>query len=117
MPKQMHRSHSDFMPANTKLHDVATMTPATGATGSRFAHIAGWLAAILRVHIKHVRVLRRLPNVLAPRRFTDKVQWRKLFDMNPIYTVMSDKLAARGFISARVGDAELVPLIWSGLPG
>jgi hypothetical protein len=39
-----------------------------------------------------------------------------LFDLNPIYTILSDKLAVRGFIASKLGEAELLPLIWSGLP-
>jgi hypothetical protein len=59
-------------------------------------------------------VHQRSPNILAPRRFTEKVQWRKLFDMNSIYPVLSDKLAVSIYSASRVGDKFLVPLLWSG---
>jgi hypothetical protein len=42
------------------------------------------------------------------------MQWRKLFDLNPIYAVITDKLAARDFIAERVGAQVLVPLLWIG---
>lgn len=51
---------------------------------------------------------------MAPRRFSEKMQWRKLFDMNPLYAILSDKLSVRDFIASRVGETYLVPLIWSG---
>lgn len=42
------------------------------------------------------------------------MQWRKLFDLNPLYGVLSDKLAVREFIAERVGSDLLVPLLWTG---
>jgi hypothetical protein len=47
---------------------------------------------------------------MAPRRFTEKIQWRKLFDMNPVYAILCDKLAVRSYIAARIGEQFLVPL-------
>jgi TupA-like ATPgrasp len=70
--------------------------------------------AMARVHANYTLAHGRLPNVLVPRRYTEKVQWRKLFDMNPLYATLSDKLAVRGFIASKVGETQLVPLIWSG---
>ena len=60
------------------------------------------------------RVFGRFPNLLRPQRFTEKMQWRKLFDLNPLYAVLSDKIAARDFIAARVGAQWLPPLLWTG---
>jgi hypothetical protein len=69
-----------------------------------------------RVHARYILLHRRIPNILAPRRYTEKIQWRKLFDMDPVYAILSDKLAVRSFIASKVGEAQLVPLIWSGRP-
>ncbi len=44
------------------------------------------------------------------------MQWRKLFDLNPRYPVLCDKLAVRDFIAARIGDAYHVPVLWTGAP-
>jgi hypothetical protein len=54
------------------------------------------------------------PNLLAPRRYTEKTQLRKLLDRNPLHRTFCDKLAVRDFVSARVGPKILVPLLWSG---
>jgi hypothetical protein len=43
------------------------------------------------------------------------MQRRKLFGRNPLFTILCDKLAVRDYISARVGDAYLIPLLWSGV--
>ena len=42
------------------------------------------------------------------------MQWRKLFDLDPIYLVLSDKIASREYIAQRVGQNAVVPLLWIG---
>lgn len=44
----------------------------------------------------------------------EKIQWRKLFDLDPIYADLLDKIAARGFITSRVGGEWLPQLLWTG---
>jgi hypothetical protein len=74
------------------------------------------LSRTIRVCRAHARAHGRLPRLLSPRRFTDKIQWRKLFDFNPAFPTLCDKLAVRDFIAERVGAEYLVPLLWSGAP-
>jgi hypothetical protein len=66
------------------------------------------------VHRAYRAAFGRNPNLLRPRRFTEKIQWRKLFDLNPLYAVLSDKIAVRNFVASRVGDEWLPPLLWIG---
>ena len=66
------------------------------------------------VHRAYRAAFGRNPNLLRPRRFTEKMQWRKLFDLNPLYAVLSDKIAVRNFVASRVGDEWLPPLLWIG---
>ena len=73
------------------------------------ARIYQWCAAIYRVRAAYIREHHgHKPRLLRPGRFTEKMQWRKLFDLNPIYAVITDKLASRDFIAERVAAA--VPL-------
>lgn len=64
----------------------------------------------IRFYRKHGRVLR----VFDPQRYNEKIQWRKLFDLNPLYACLSDKWAVREFIAGRIGHERLVPLLWAG---
>ena len=74
-----------------------------------------WTAAICRVRTVYANAHNgRKPRLLRPRRFTEKMQWRRLFDLNPVYAVISDKLAVRDFIAERVGAHVLAPLLWVG---
>ncbi|NLO37238.1 MAG: glycosyl transferase [Clostridiaceae bacterium] len=65
-------------------------------------------------------------NLKNPRRFSEKLQWLKLHDRNPLYTQIVDKYAVRDFIRDRIGDEYLIPLVmvcesvddinWDALP-
>jgi hypothetical protein len=61
----------------------------------------------MRKHGKRLRLF-------DPRTYNEKIQWRKLFDFNPIYARLSDKMAVRDFIGDRIGSDRLVPVLWTG---
>ena len=46
-----------------------------------------------------------------PKTFNEKLQWLKLYDRNPEYTKMVDKYAVRSYISKKIGQEYLIPLI------
>lgn len=47
----------------------------------------------------------------SPQTFNEKLQWLKLYDRKPEYTVMVDKYKARDYISERIGSRYLIPLL------
>ena len=70
----------------------------------------------IRVCRRYARAHGRLPRLFRAQRYTEKIQWRKIFDFNPAFPILCDKLAVRDFIAERVGREHLIPLLWSGLP-
>lgn len=76
--------------------------------------VKGWRLAIRRLRATYADMHGQMPRLFRPRGFTEKMQWRKLFDRNPAFTLFCDKLATRDFVAARVGTAFLVPLYWTG---
>jgi hypothetical protein len=72
------------------------------------------LPNVLRIYRRYRRVFGRYPALMRPRLFSEKMQWRKLFDLNPQYTVFCDKIAARDHIAELVGPELVVPLLWTG---
>ena len=46
-----------------------------------------------------------------PVTFNEKLQWLKLYDRKPEYTVMVDKYKVREYIAEKIGDQYLIPLI------
>ena len=46
-----------------------------------------------------------------PQTFNEKLQWLKLYDRKPEYTVMVDKYKVREYIKERLGEEYLIPLL------
>lgn len=51
------------------------------------------------------------PNFKNPKTFNEKLQWLKLHDHNPLYTVYADKYAVRPHIRDVMGDEYLIPIL------
>jgi hypothetical protein len=51
------------------------------------------------------------PNLSNPTTFNEKMQWRKLYDKNPLYTLYADKYKVRKYIEEKIGAEYLKPLI------
>lgn len=45
-----------------------------------------------------------------PLKFSEKLQWLKIFDRRPIYTTTSDKFAVRQYVADRIGEQYLTQL-------
>lgn len=50
-------------------------------------------------------------NLKNPRSFSEKIQWIKLNDHNPLYTELADKYKVRFYIEKTIGKDYLIPLI------
>ena len=46
-----------------------------------------------------------------PKTFSEKLQWMKLYDHNPLYTKLVDKYAVREYVTERIGGEYLIPLL------
>ena len=61
-----------------------------------------------------------------PQTFSEKIQWLKLIDIHPEYTLMVDKVAAKDYVRSKVGDKYIIPTLgvwdnvddidWDSLP-
>lgn len=50
-------------------------------------------------------------NLASPQTFNEKLQWLKLHDRKPEYTMMVDKYAVRKYIADTIGEEYLIPLL------
>lgn len=52
-----------------------------------------------------------------PMTYNEKIMWRKIFDRNPLFPKLSDKLCARSYVLEKLGQTEgeaiLVPLLFA----
>ena len=46
-----------------------------------------------------------------PSTYTERLQWMKLYDHNPLYTTVVDKYEAKKFVAEKLGEEYVVPLI------
>lgn len=46
-----------------------------------------------------------------PKTLNEKIQWLKIHDRKPLYTICADKYAIRDYISEKFGDKYLIPLV------
>jgi len=79
-----------------------------------FWRVIGILPDRPYVRLKYLSLAGRLPNLDAPRLFSEKVQLRKLYDRNPLYPQMVDKHGAKALIAERAGPQYVVPTYWAG---
>ena len=51
----------------------------------------------------------------APKRYTEKIQWMKLYGITPLISKLSDKYEVRDWVAEKIGTEYLVPLlgVWS----
>ena len=67
------------------------------------------------VFLDYIRNLHSIPNLKQPKNFNEELQYIKLYDHNPKYTKMVDKLAMREIIKEKIGEGYTVPVlgIWN----
>lgn len=50
-------------------------------------------------------------NLNNPQTYNEKLCWQKLYDHNPLYTVMVDKYAAKDYVASIIGEDYIIPTI------
>lgn len=65
------------------------------------------------VERKYSKIFGEELNFAHPQNFNEKLNWLKLYDRRPEYTVLADKLLVRRHVADRIGDNYLVPVIGS----
>lgn len=60
---------------------------------------------------KFIRNLGYQPNFKIPISLNEKINARMLFDRNPIYTSLADKIKVRDYVTKKIGQQYLVPII------
>lgn len=68
----------------------------------------------LRVALLYLARHHRLVRYHRPVRFTDWIQWRKLYDHNPRMPLLADKLAVKAHVAAELGSEWVTPTLFHG---
>lgn len=68
----------------------------------------------LPLMIRFVRRVGYWPNPAAPETYAERMLWRKIFDHNPLFVTLTDKLAAKAHIQEVCPDLKLPATLWTG---
>lgn len=63
------------------------------------------------LQIVYYRIFKRKLNLYTPKYYSEKLQWMKLYDRNPLYTHVVDKDSVKEYISNLVGERYIIPTI------
>jgi hypothetical protein len=67
-----------------------------------------------RLTYRFFRAAKALPNIAFPNHYYEWIQWRKIFDHNPLWVIYSDKLAAKSYIASRLPQLSTAKVLWIG---
>ena len=97
-----------------------------GERGFILRKVGKYLPDRLFLKAKYRVVFDRPLSVTGPEHFTEKIQWQKLRDRNPLYHTLVDKAAVKPYVAERVGAEHVIPTLgvwerpeqidWDALP-
>lgn len=78
---------------------------------NKVAKILSLIPDSLYLHMRYRSHTGKWLNLKNPKRFNEKLQWLKLYNRKPEYTVMVDKYLVREHIKNTIGEEYLIPLL------
>lgn len=85
-----------------------------------------WLPDRIYIKIRYRCNTGKYLNLKDPQTFQEKLQWLKLYDRNPEYTRLVDKLLVKEYVASKLGEKYVIPLLgvwnspedidWDALP-
>lgn len=73
--------------------------------------IMNWITDKKFLEIKYKSMFHKKLNIDFPNSFNEKLQWLKVYNRKPEYTIMVDKYKVREYIAEKIGEKYLIPLI------
>lgn len=70
-----------------------------------------WLPDETFLRLKYRFIMGFGLNLKKPKKFTEKIQWLKLNDRNPLYTTMVDKNAVKDYVKSIIGEEFIIPTL------
>ena len=75
------------------------------------ANYMGWLPDKVYLKMKFRHAMGYKLNLKDPKTFSEKLQWLKLYDRRPEYTVMVDKVKAKEYVASVLGEEYVIPTL------
>ena len=70
-----------------------------------------WIPDPLYLRLRYLFVMKKVLHLKNPVTYNEKLQWLKLNDRKDIYTTMVDKYEAKRFVSDRIGEEYIIPVL------
>ncbi len=74
-------------------------------------HVASIVPDKLFLKCHYRSVMGKKLNLKNPQTFNEKIQWLKLYDRNPEYTVLVDKVAVKDYVAGVIGEEYIIPTL------
>ncbi len=74
-------------------------------------NMINWLDDKTYLKLMYRAATGRKLDLRTPKLFNEKLQWLKLYDRNPMYTVMADKVKAKDYVAERIGRDYIIPTL------
>lgn len=81
------------------------------AVNAILIRFGGWLPDKLYLKIKFRSAMGYSLNLKHPRTYAEKLQWLKLYDRRPEYTMMVDKITAKEYVASKLGKEYIIPTL------
>lgn len=67
------------------------------------------------IRLYYIMRFKKLPNLDHPKTYSEKLNWLKIHDHNPLYTKIVDKFEAKQYVSKLIGKEYIIPTlgIWN----
>lgn len=75
------------------------------------ANYMGWLPDKVFLKIKFRHSMGYKLNLKNPKTFSEKLQWMKLYNRRPEYTLMVDKVKAKEYVTSILGEGYVIPTL------
>lgn len=70
-----------------------------------------WLEDEMYLKIAYWARMHKRLNLTNPKTFSEKLQWIKLYDRNPLYTQLVDKYEVKPFVEEKIGIEYIIPTL------
>lgn len=50
-------------------------------------------------------------NLVCPKTFNEKIQWLKLYNRDPLYSILVDKYAVKKWVAEKIGSEHVIPIL------
>ena len=74
-------------------------------------HYGQWLPDSVYIQLRYLFHMGKSLNLDNPHTYQEKLQWLKLHDRNPMYTIMVDKVLVKEYVSSIIGCQYVIPLL------